>query len=786
MRRTPHWRMLLPLVVVSTMVVAGCTHAGTATQQRGTTPVAPVAQPTTSDSALLPKPPPATPWTPTELAALADPTWGRHIVATTRTPGPVGQEAILIMLSDAGLRVVDSTRNDATFLMPRQASHAMWLQAGQVVGLTQPSLLAARLPLNGMLALLSAATNGDPTRRLPPAALRAYFRTALATARSPDELAWRDILIAEDNARHDLRAALSNGQEYSLNLLQADLLLARLRGDGILVLAYAQQHGGQLPPIRALSTSGLSPGGPGSQPAPRPAGAPVRSAAATTVPCSLDPIPDWAVTATADYVSAAVSKLVDALEKVKGAQAGLFRSLSTWASGASAAMTALSFLLTRLLFQASLTFSTEPVQRTKSTVQDGEATDATATFVIPDSGITKVSAYLNCLRVVAALKMIDFKLPESGPWKDARVSADIAEPMKWKANNTQSIVTRTGRSDSQAGRVTVTAIAKRQPHQLPQDAQPRSRKVLVKFSVNPDTMSSWWSLIGQATADAIELALGAAAGGVNPAIVDVTIKAGIHAANALGYWGVSRFLNLTDWTAGFVLQETLTWTPAPGQGEGQIRLTGVVPFTEIGSDLYKGDGPLQHQLTSYNNSGTISSVNDELMDPTPGAVLIPPPPDGQGGNVIQGCTGSYSQTLRSTRDGTLVVPSVQLKWLPDGTLTVASMIYQLKDARETIFDHDTAQGPCVFKPNHARVLDQDDTTSILDEWVAAHGDDVVSGTESWEEPQTAQVRLTHWTQGRGDVISTTHFSWKQVPGNNAFQNGTLTEDLNVLQGPANP
>lgn len=402
--------------------------------------------------------------------------------------------------------MIDQYQGNRTVVDVPTTAHSMSLQAAQVLVLASQRQQQGALSLTGMVQTELAAL---PTFNPAAAAIlaRQYWASAITGANTPDELAWRDFVAAADTAnpggsQAKLLAALTNGTDYRLSEVQAILLAGRLRADAYVAAIWARTHPNQKidqPPSGAAAASAPAIGS---------------AMPATSAPCALDPIPDWLY----NGVAIAVSKAWEAIGKISSAQDGAsivirngvkivvtnldqvakqVKMVGNATGIASLAGTVISLLLTKALFHASLVTNPAAPVRTKSAATDGDPFTVTATFTTGTSNLQ----WVNCLKLVLAIKGVTGGVPKSGPW--AGMVADghfpTATVTKWTGTPDPTHVS--GRTDA-TGSVTFAATGVHQLHDLPSGVQPYTRQVPVTVSVNPESVATMADQIMTAVSDA--------------------------------------------------------------------------------------------------------------------------------------------------------------------------------------------------------------------------------------------------------------------------------------------
>lgn len=542
-------RLLLAIVLVAALLLTECKrHDPSPKPSPSHTPTGygDVVVPSTavSDSKLLPDIGPATPWTAQEIAAVKTAGYGRKQMEALNQPGAAGMKALLTVLRESGVSVVDQTSHNQIVAAPKERSHGMWLQAGQVVEygrlLTDPSTFS----LNGLITLFAT---GASTFQAPESAWRGYFTAVLSQASSPSELAWRADLLADSGPA--FQKSLTTGREYALTPVQLILLSERAIGDAWHAAAWMKAHLSEpmptphtLPHPRRLthaSNAGLGRGQAGTGFTALPIDSPSKG------PCGGVPIPDWVYTATSDASGAFWDYIIKEIEKAGASGTDVTvatgKFLGKFVAWLGLAATVLNFLATKAFFNANISLPGN-VTRTKLTTEDQYREQLSATFRLdPPAGL-----WANCLRLIAAIKGLDAAVPEPGPWEGATVRWTIEHgpgifPDPVRSATAENVTDKDGTSR-------IAFAATRQDTDKRTFTQQVPNSVQVHASVDPDSMTSTANHIGQWVSNLIELALGVASGGLNGGVLDVAAKAVITYINKrTDFWSTTATVPITDW-----------------------------------------------------------------------------------------------------------------------------------------------------------------------------------------------------------------------------------------------
>lgn len=524
---------------------------------------------------------------------------------------------MMVLFSSAGFRIIDSSDNDHTVMEPRSQSHPMWVQAGQLLLLTDRSARVHNESLNDIIAVLTNYKTADGTQ-FSKDLLRAYFLSALTNAHNPDELAWRDLLVSQDTTGSNLTAALApSGPDYPLTLLQAVLLLTRARADLLQLLHWeSQQTTTQENPLQdpALTNREEKASFQASK---------VVAAPDPTTACRLDNFPGWA----SDWLAARndIVNLIAAAAKgaVKGAEGK--PSLTMGILGAVTTLT--NFLFTYFTFHASVTVAQQPLHRTKLTSVDLDQVAVSSLFETSHTG-EALNDFLNCLRVdTTFLYNLSFTMPEAGPWKNATTSISYAgsnDAIRWVLPNNAGLAegTISGVTGSD-GKANFLLTGIRQRHELSKDAKETDRSTRITASINPETMNKWYANLAQYFIDQLQVIFAAATGSL-PVLADGTLKDLIHLLNNVDFWHSDPVdLTIKDWNHP-TLRYTVTVArdrqgaiPTTCRDEGttehlDFQLQAEVPLDSAatqpdGSVLLSGRGPL-HWVRGVDDTKNVSLV----------------------------------------------------------------------------------------------------------------------------------------------------------------------------------
>ncbi|MFF2053749.1 hypothetical protein ACFVU2_19250 [Leifsonia sp. NPDC058194] len=486
----------------------------------------PIPAGTVPDSSALPSMPAPTAWSPDEIKALADPGYGSDLLNTLSSADLTQREAALLtVMSQSGIATVDPMLHNRVILGAKLESHGMWIQAGQAVILASVAAEDNPLPLDALAGAFTmpVAGTGDTG-----SAWRTYMLSALQSASTPSELAWRDFVEEGGPQSPSITEALGSQGDYQLTALQATLLESRTMGDAATTASWLKSN-----PKADLSKVSSS--------MPLHYGIDVKSASILKMdnpagPCGGLPIPDWIYTAT----SAATGKFWDwATKAVDIGTKGAAGKLLVWASGvAGLAATLTNFVLTAALLSKKIDADHTPITRTKRTDQDQERANLTATFSINRSPLQ----WANCLRVIAAIKTLDAAVPDAGPWANTTVNwkIDDGPAVFGSGQPTASTIT------SAQGTTTVVLAGKHQDEAVGAGATQMAVSAHVEASPNPDSMKSAWDHLAQWSSNLLELAFGLE----NPVVwSDIVAKVVIAGMNRYGAMLTAHLtVPMIDWT----------------------------------------------------------------------------------------------------------------------------------------------------------------------------------------------------------------------------------------------
>jgi len=509
-------------------------------------------------------------------------------------------KALLTLLSEAGVTVVDQMLNNRTVVAPKERSHAMWLQAGQVVAYGALLKNTSTFSLNALLSTY-ATTTADAA--IPVPAWRGYFTAALKGASTPSELAWRADLLANPQSGPGLLTALTRGTDAPLSIIQVILLSVRATGEAWNALVWLKNHPtGPVPTSHPASFRTARIADRGRTVAPPNATGTLDAFTLTNPkgPCGGVPIPDWVYTATADatgyFWDWAVKSLETAAKTAKTA-GKLAGEILGWVGLAA---TVLNFLAMRAFFHANFAATTN-LTRTKKTTEDQNREPLSVQFAEdPPAGL-----WLNCLRLVAALKSLDASVPEPGPWAGASV--------KWTVLSGPGVFTQPERSTQSDGETDSDGIvrtifaAARQDTDKTALTQTVPNSATVRAAVDPATMTTTANRILQWAANAAEFGIGVASGGITGGEFDVAAKAIIAFINShTNFWSTTTTVPITDWGNPILKYTVVVAQNQPSTTEvstGLCHSKVTIDTSETGKYSLEADIPLTAGTSSGASTG---------------------------------------------------------------------------------------------------------------------------------------------------------------------------------------
>jgi len=530
----------------------------------------------TGEDVRLPEVGPALPFTAKQLKAIDKPSYGTRLLRAVDKGEQAGLAALLVLFRQAGIRIVNAHQGNRIVVDTAVASHAMYLQAGQVAAVAMERPQHGMLGVQGLAQLIGAQIPEiDPTAAA--AAVSNYWADAIAHPSSPDERVWASVVMTPDEPHGDvvpegiqtgsgqkppsLVDALRTGRNHLVSLVQATLLLSRLRADALVAAEWAKEHPDQ-PLDEPLEDTPLSAG---SDATGKEGVTSLRYellAAQDKHPCDLDPVPDFVFTGVADVVNAAWEGLRKIVVWQRGASDTTARRIKFVAKAtgiADLAATVLNFVMTNVLFRTTLSTTRALPVRTKSAGAEGESFTVDASFRTAESHLE----WLNCLRAAIALIGLDSEIPASGPWRDMPVDGYFrtADVTHWVGGGTPiHIADRTDKD----GSVRLPAIGSRQPRDLSGVTTSYRRHVPVKVTINPneflDFYKDWRLATGKLLADVGDVVTGGAP--------EVILRKALEVANEAGYWAAKGNIQIVDWggypihVSGEVVAQVANW-PIP-------------------------------------------------------------------------------------------------------------------------------------------------------------------------------------------------------------------------------
>jgi hypothetical protein len=192
--RNSHRQGIAVLMVGFPFAAAGC-DAGPAHSSR---PVV-----TGGDLKLHDVGPPSA-WSSEQLSAQRDSGYGSRLLGTTDQGGSSGLEGLVRLLREAAVRIVDAQQRNRTVVDTPAPSHAMYVQAGQVVAIASERSQHGMLPLGGLVNMVIDGVVAEYPQADPgnlEVAIREFWSDALSDPSTPDERAWAAIVTTLDKPR---------------------------------------------------------------------------------------------------------------------------------------------------------------------------------------------------------------------------------------------------------------------------------------------------------------------------------------------------------------------------------------------------------------------------------------------------------------------------------------------------------------------------------------------------------------------------------------------------------
>jgi hypothetical protein len=505
--------------------LAGCTPSKSTDQPIDYSAI-PLPKNARPDSTALPDVGPATAWTAAETEAASKPGYGAQLISKFRETGDLGTVGLLEILRESGIAVADVSLKNAIVVEPKARSDGMSIQAGQVLLLDRFPRDQKITTLNQLFAAYVASGIG-----LSADDWRSYAGALMSDVSAPSQAVWVGVINADGDQSPTLGAALASGQDYSLTALQATLLGVRMEADALITASWLKAH--PTVPLSELGSAKVADVAPSVS---------LRRATHAESkeggPCGGIPIPDFVFDATAASAGKMWEKLVE-LGKISGGEA-LIK-----ASGiANVIATGVNAILTWALLDKTMSAESVPVVRTKKTDEDQARTTLTAKFTMKPTPLE----WLNCLRVVAAIKTLAAAVPESGAWKDAAVTwkvhsgpATFPDGAK-NASSTKTMTGDDGTTDQEVAGLRQSVDKQKATHEFDTSAY-------ITAAISPESMKSAFDQLGRWSANALEYLFGIPSGGAASLnAIDVYIKALVFALNFLEpLWSAKLDLPMKDW-----------------------------------------------------------------------------------------------------------------------------------------------------------------------------------------------------------------------------------------------